>query len=109
MKIEKIKPIPKYIVARIKRADKQNNITVPGHTRFYSYLTKNDGELVKVTVAVKEKRKKVCPGRTLVLQTSCRSRSSLGQMLRERYELHLHSRIYCWLACGRLNELPLLV
>ena len=58
MKIEKIKPIPKYIVARIKRADKQNNITVPGHTRFYSYLTKNDGELVKVTVAVKEKRNK---------------------------------------------------
>ena len=46
MKIEKIKPIPKYIVARIKRADKQNNITVPGHTRFYSYLTMNDGELV---------------------------------------------------------------
>ncbi len=58
MKIEKIKPIPKHIVDRIKRADKQNNITVPGHTRFYSYLTKNDGELVKVTVAVKEKRKK---------------------------------------------------
>ena len=56
MKIEKIKPIPKYIVARIKRADKQNNITLPGHTRFYSYLTKNNGELVKVTVAVKEKR-----------------------------------------------------
>ena len=44
MKIEKIKPIPKYIVARIKRADKQNNITLPGRTRFYSYLTKNDGE-----------------------------------------------------------------
>ena len=58
MKIEKIKPIPKYIIARIKRADKQNNITIPGHTRFYSYLTKNDGELVKVTVAVKEKRNK---------------------------------------------------
>ena len=58
MKIEKIKPIPKHIIARIKRADKQNNIAVPGHTRFYSYLTKNDGELVKVTVAVKEKRNK---------------------------------------------------
>lgn len=57
MKIEKIKPIPKYIVARIKRADKQNNIAVPGHTRFYSYLTKNDGELVKVTVAVRTKYK----------------------------------------------------
>ena len=58
MKIEKIKPIPKYIVERIKRVDKQNNITIPGHTRFYSYLTKNDSELVKVTVAAKEKRNK---------------------------------------------------
>ena len=58
MKIEKIKPIPKYIIALIRKADKQNNITVPGHNRFYSYLTKNDGELVKVTVAVKEKRNK---------------------------------------------------
>lgn len=52
MKIEKIKPIPKYIVARIKRTDKQNNIAIPGHTRFYSYLTKNDGELVKITVVI---------------------------------------------------------
>ena len=57
MKIEKIKPIPKYIVARIKRADKQNNITLPGRTRFYSYLSKNDGELVKITVAVRTKYK----------------------------------------------------
>lgn len=57
MKIEKIKPIPKYIVARIKRVDKQNNITLPGRTRFYSYLTKNDGELVKITVAVRTKYK----------------------------------------------------
>lgn len=50
MKIEKIKPIPKYIIALIKKADKQNNISVPGHTRFYSYLTKNDGELVKIVL-----------------------------------------------------------
>lgn len=28
-----------------------------GQTRFYSYLAKNDGELIKVTVAVKEKNK----------------------------------------------------
>ena len=53
MKIEKIKPIPKYIVERIRRCDKENVTRVPCHTRFYSYLTKNDGELVKVTVAVK--------------------------------------------------------
>lgn len=53
MKIEKIKPVPKYIVERIRRYDKENITCAPGHTRFYSYLTKNDGELVKVTVAVK--------------------------------------------------------
>ena len=58
MKIEKIKPIPKYILARIKKADKQNNVTLPHQTRFYAYLTKNDGELVKVTVAVKYRYKK---------------------------------------------------
>lgn len=55
MKIEKIKPIPKYIVKKIKNTDEQCQrlYTSKGHTRFYSYLTKNDGELVKVTVAVK--------------------------------------------------------
>ena len=55
MKIEKIKPIPKYIVKKIKQTDEQCQrlYTSKGHTRFYSYLTKNDGELVKVTVAVK--------------------------------------------------------
>ena len=58
MKIEKIKPIPKYILARIKKADTQNNVTLPHLTRFYAYLTKNDGELVKVTVAVKYRYKK---------------------------------------------------
>ncbi len=53
MKVEKIKPIPKYIIGRIKAMDKKDNITAPGRTRFYAYLTKNDGELVKVTVAVR--------------------------------------------------------
>ncbi len=57
MKVEKIKPIPKYILARIKKADTENNETKPSHVRFYSYLTKNDGELVKVTVAVKMRYK----------------------------------------------------
>ena len=57
MKIEKIRSIPKYIVELIKKADKQNNVTIAGKTRFYSYLTKNDGELVKVTVAVKTRYK----------------------------------------------------
>lgn len=55
MKIEKIKPIPQYILARIKKRDKEAHIYSQGKTRFYSYLTTNDKELVKVTVAVKYK------------------------------------------------------
>ena len=53
MNVEKIKSVPKYIVERIRRYDKENLTCAPGHTRFYSYITKNDGELVKVTVAVR--------------------------------------------------------
>ena len=49
MKIEKIKPIPKKIIAEIKKRETK----VDGRTRYYSYLTENDKELVKVTVAVK--------------------------------------------------------
>ena len=52
MKIDKIKPIPKYIISKIKNKDK-NFTGKPGQVRFYSYLTKNDGELCKVTCAVK--------------------------------------------------------
>ncbi len=53
MKIEKIKPTPKYILALIEKIDKSRNYKPCGQLRFYSYLTKNDGELVKVTCAVK--------------------------------------------------------
>lgn len=60
MKIEKIKPIPKYILKRIQKKDQEHKHNPPGQVRYYSYLTKNDGELVKVTVAVKERRKKWC-------------------------------------------------
>lgn len=55
MKIEKIRPIPKYILNRIKKIDKRVYSTPCGNARYYSYLTKNDGELVKVTVAVRHK------------------------------------------------------
>ena len=58
MKIEKIKPIPKYIKAQIKRLDDKAYKPQEGKARFYAYLTKNDGELVKVTVAAKTYRKK---------------------------------------------------
>ena len=58
MKTEKIKPIPKYILKKIQKADKAPIVQRKGSVRFYSYLAKNDGELVKVTVAVKNYRKK---------------------------------------------------
>lgn len=55
MKIEKIKPIPKYMLALIKKADKHYIQIRYGFTRYYAYLTKNDGELTKVTVACKSR------------------------------------------------------
>ncbi len=51
MKIDKIKPIPKNIIAEIKKRETK----IDGYTRYYAYLTTNDRELVKVTVAVKHK------------------------------------------------------
>lgn len=57
MKIEKIKPIPKYIQKKIKLYDDKLKTAPLGRTRFYAYFTKNDGELVKVTVAVREYKK----------------------------------------------------
>ena len=55
MKIEKIKPIPKYILKLIRKADEKDPWAHSGYVRFYSYLTKNDGELVLITVACKNK------------------------------------------------------
>lgn len=55
MKIEKIKPVPKYILARIRKRMKTD--THCGKTMYYAYLTKNDGELAKVTVAVRVSKK----------------------------------------------------
>lgn len=57
MKIEKIKPIPKYIQKKIRDYDNVLKTAPFGRTRFYAYFTKNDGELVKVTVAVREYKK----------------------------------------------------
>lgn len=53
MKIEKIKPISKCILNLITKAEKDNPYGQSGYVRFYSYLTKNDKELVKITVACK--------------------------------------------------------
>ena len=57
MKESKIKPIPKYILKQIKKRDLKRYPEPNGITRFYAYLTKNDGELVKVTVAVRNRYK----------------------------------------------------
>ncbi len=54
---EHIKPIPKYILKKIKSVDKKCNPYPNGRTRFYSYLTKLNKELAIVTVAVKNKYK----------------------------------------------------
>jgi len=58
MKIEKIKPIPKYIARKIEKMDKSRNLAYNAK-RFYAYFTKNDGELVKVTVAARSYQGKV--------------------------------------------------
>jgi len=58
MKIERIKPIPKYIVNLIKQKDKIDFPQQDGHQRFYSYLAKNDKELVKITCCVKNRYSK---------------------------------------------------
>ena len=58
MKMNKIKPVPKYLEKAILKLDKKMCKEQDGRTRFYSYLTKNDGELCKVSVAVRNKRKK---------------------------------------------------
>ena len=55
MKVDKIKPIPKNIIAAIKKRETK----IDGYTRYYAYLTTNDRELVKVTVAVKYKGKEM--------------------------------------------------
>lgn len=57
MKITDIKPIPKYIIKRIEKLDKKI-ATQNGYNRFYCYLAIWHKELVKVTVAVRNKYKK---------------------------------------------------
>lgn len=57
MKDTKIKPIPNSILTRIRKKDLELCPDQKGAVRYYAYLTKNDGELVKVTVAVKNRNK----------------------------------------------------
>ena len=57
MKIEKIKPIPKYIKKLIHKIDLERYPAQDGIVRFYSYLAVWKKELVKITVAVKTRYK----------------------------------------------------
>lgn len=58
MKPEKIKPIPKYMQKMIYKIDLKRHPEQNGVLRFYAYLTRNSGELVKMTVAVKNRYSK---------------------------------------------------
>ena len=58
MKVTDIRPIPKYILNKIRKADNKNCPSPDGHVRCYAYLTTWKNELVKVTVAVKHYYKK---------------------------------------------------
>ena len=53
-----IRPIPKYILKRIRKLDGKYYPCPDGHVRCYAYLTTWKNELVKVTVAVKHRYKK---------------------------------------------------
>lgn len=55
IKATDIKPIPKYMLKLIEKADKRERESHNGYTRFYAYFTKFGGELVKVTVACKNR------------------------------------------------------
>ncbi len=58
MKVTSIRRIPKYMLKKIMAYDKKIYTAQNGFVRFYAYMTKNCGELVKVTVAVKNYYKK---------------------------------------------------
>ena len=52
-----IKPIPKYIEKKIRKLDQKKCPSQRG-LRFYCYLSKMQGDLVKITVAMRNKNKK---------------------------------------------------
>lgn len=58
MRVEDIKPIPEYIRKKIYEKDLRNCPQQDRSLRYYAYLTSNRGELVKVTVAVKNHMKR---------------------------------------------------
>lgn len=57
MEIKDIRPVPKYMIERIRKLDQKLNER-SAKVRFYTYYTKFKGELASVTVAVKNHYKK---------------------------------------------------
>ncbi|MDY6367424.1 MAG: hypothetical protein SPL13_02780, partial [Clostridia bacterium] len=53
MKKFDIKPIPKYMIKRIRKLDLKYYPEQKGITRYYAYFTKKNKQLCKVTVALK--------------------------------------------------------
>lgn len=97
MKIEKIKPIPKYILKLIKKADAEREPITYGLVRFYSYLAKNDGELVKVTVACKNKTNSP---RWRCKQVVVHGIHSDKCFIKDIYQTYMHSYCVGWYAEG---------
>ncbi len=56
MKEFTLKPIPKYIINRIRKLDLKTYPEQVGITRFYAYLTTKNKQLCKVTVALKNRK-----------------------------------------------------
>ena len=96
MKIEKIKPIPKYILKLIVREEKIDRIYRP-NIRFYSYLSKNDGELVKIIVACKNK---INSARWRCKQVIVHGIHSDKCFLKDIYQNYMHHYCVGWYAEG---------
>ena len=52
-----LKPIPNYIVDKIRKLDNENRLLGNNNTTYYSYITKFKGDLTQVVVACKTKDK----------------------------------------------------
>ena len=55
MEEKDIKPIPKYIIRKIRKLDDENRFVTDTGTRYYSYLTKINKDLARIIVACKVK------------------------------------------------------
>ena len=55
MEEKDIKPIPKYIIRKIRKLDDENRFVTDTSTRYYSYLTKINKDLARLIVACKVK------------------------------------------------------